>query len=127
MSWFKKFWLTTNKPEPKVSNTDTYIDISISLNKNKQIDFSISLDDKIDNKTMNIIDYSMLCAEFLNTVVSKEMKEDTINILNQQIKTPENSLLINNIVSIIKIINKNKSHTNSSFIKPTEVFTRFNI
>jgi predicted site-specific integrase-resolvase len=119
-----KFW----SKKPEVPKTETYIDLIISLNKNRQIDFSIFLDDKIEKIPINAIDYSVLCGEFFYTVLSDKMKKDSIEILNEQIKNNSNNELVDNIVSVIKIMNNSKSVTGSGseqFIKPSEVFARY--
>lgn len=134
MKFFKNFWGQNEKDDPKVSQElqrqlkskdDTYIDIIISLNKNHQIDFSLFLDDKTENLPMNVVDYSVLCSEFLNTVISSKMKNDALDILNSQIKTEKNETLINNIVSLIKILDKSTHKKSKQFIRPSEVFAKY--
>lgn len=124
MSWLN-FW----KKKPEItsnSQQDTYIDIIISLTRKKQIDFSIYINDSINNVDMNTLDYALLCGEFLNTVIANKMKDDTIEILNKQIKTPSNELLINNIVSLIRILDRSpKKNNNEVFIKPSDVFRKY--
>lgn len=134
MKFFKNFWGQNEKDDPKISQElqrqlkskdDTYIDIIISLNKNHQIDFSLFLDDKTENLPMNMVDYSVLCSEFLNTVISSKMKNDALDILNSQIKTEKNETLINNIVSLIKILDKSTHKKSKQFIRPSEVFAKY--
>lgn len=123
MNFFNQFWKTKT---PKQAKDDTYIDIIISLNKNKQIDFSLFLDDKINYNDMSLIEYSALCGEFLHTIFSSKAKKDTIDILDNQIKNDNNSKLINNIISIIRYMDNPQTNIASNqFIKPSEVFARY--
>lgn len=127
MNFFKKFLgkKETNIPTTHASKEDTYIDIVISLNKNRQIDFSLFLDDKIQNIDMDPIEYSALCGEFLHTILSNKAKNDTIDILDNQIKNETNAKLVNNIISIIRFIDSPKNLGANQFIKPSEVFARY--
>lgn len=129
MSFLNKFWSTNKQTTTQTSTTkikDTYIDIIISLTKDKQIDFSVFIDDKIE-KT-NMLSHSVLYGEFLNLVLTNSLKHDTIDILNKQIKNNDNQELVSNIVSILKTSPKKseKISTNKTFIKPSEVFARYN-
>jgi hypothetical protein len=134
MKFFQKFW-GANDNNPKISEEsqkqpkpkdETYIDIIISLNKNYQIDFSLFLDDKVDSLPMSMVDYSVLCSEFLDSVVSSKMKNDAVDILNSQIKTESNETLINNIVSLLKILDKSSyNKKGKQFIRPSEVFSKY--
>lgn len=128
MNLFNYFWkkkdklINPNKPED-----ETYIDIIISLNKNRQVDFSLFLDDKIQSIDIDPKEYSVLCGEFLDTVLSKKTKKDTVDILNEQIRNENNSQLINNIISIMKIMDIRESNNigDSQFIRPSEVFAKY--
>lgn len=130
MNFLNKFW-KSEKPISLTENTqkikETYIDIIISLTKDKQIDFSVFIDDKID-QNKNILDYSILCSEFLNLVLTNSLKKDTIDILNEQVKNNSNYELINNIISLLRVAPKKiETSSNKTFIKPSEVFAKYNI
>jgi len=114
---------TTNNSSKNIIDKETYIDIVISLSTDKKIDFSVFLDDKIENIPINIIDYSILCAEFFHSVLSNKTKNDTVEVLEKQIRNKDNSLLVDNIVSVIKILDK--QNTKNTFIKPSEVFSKY--
>lgn len=124
---FFNFWKKDQHDTTEKNKNDTYIDIIISLNKNRQIDFSIFLDDKMEKISMGPIDYAVMCGEFFHTVLSRKMKEDSIEILDGQIKNNNNHELINNIVSVISLMDnpKDKSVNSNQFIKPSEVFARY--
>lgn len=117
------------KKKPSSTKDDTYLDVIVSLNKNKQIDFSIFINDNSKEIDMNNLDYALLCGEFLSAILSKQMKNDAISILNDQIKNKNNQDLIDNIVSIIKIIDvpqqKTPPPSQAQFIKPSEVFIKY--
>lgn len=130
MNFLKKLWSKHNpqQQEERPSKKDTYFDIIISLTKDKQIDFSLFLDDKIEDKDMTIFDYSSLCSEFLNAVLSNNLKKDGIDILNRQIKNKENEILIDSIITLMKIVQKKQeTPSHKTFIKPSEVFAKYNI
>lgn len=128
MNLFQKWWGKNKKEEstPNIGNkTETYLDIVISLNKNNQIDFTLFIDDKIEKIPMNIVDYSIICGEFIHSVLSTRMKKDALDVLDKQIKTNHNELLINNIISVVNIMDKPQTKINQPFIKPSEVFAKY--
>ena len=76
---------------------------------------------------MNEKEYSALCGKFINSTISANMQRDVIDILNNQIKNSDNKQLINNIVSLV-ITNATTTslYKQNNFIKPSEVFSKYN-
>jgi hypothetical protein len=126
MSMFS--WLGYNKQEtPKETpRQKTYVDIIISLTDSYEIDLSIFLDDNTHKLPINEKDYSAICSKFINSTVSENMKKDVIDILTNQIKNPDNQQLINNIVSLVITNTTTSSYKQNNFIKPSEVFSKYN-
>lgn len=131
MKFLNKFWEKSRTVENKTQNSQTtdqtYIDILISLNKDQQIDFSLYLKDHIDDIDMDSYEYAVLCGKFLNSIFSNKLKKDAVEILDSQIKNENNTKLVNNIISVLKIINNSESNNKQSkdFIRPTEVFSKY--
>ena len=127
MSMFS--WLGYNKQETPVetSRQKTHVDIIISLTDTYEIDLSIFLDDNTSKLPMNEKEYSALCGKFINSTISANMQRDVIDILNNQIKNSDNKQLINNIVSLV-ITNATTTslYKQTNFIKPSEVFSKYN-
>lgn len=105
---------------------NTYIDIVISLTKNYEIDLTVWIDDKLENKPMSQIDYALLCSEFLNNINSDKTKSQIIEILSNQIKTTTNARFINSIITLMLYADKNKESGDNSFIRPSNVFAKYN-
>ena len=123
MNFLNKLWKKDNNTKQTSAQTpkETYIDLIITLGRDKQIDFSLSLDDKMEKIDMSLLDYSILCSEFLNVVLSDHLKVDSADILTKQIKNSSNQELIDNIVTLINISKKkqDKSATGKKFINKT--------
>jgi hypothetical protein len=126
MSMFS--WLGYNKQETpeETPRQKTYVDIIISLTDSYEIDLSIFLDDNTHKLPINEKDYSAICSKFINSTISANMKKDVIDILNNQIKNPDNQQLINNIVSLVITSATTSSYKQNNFIKPSEVFSKYN-
>lgn len=105
---------------------NTYIDIVISLTKNYEIDLTVWIDDKLENKPMSQVDYALLCSEFLNNINSDKTKSQIIDILSNQIKNSNNSRFINSIITLMLYADKNKEGGDNSFIRPSNVFAKYN-
>lgn len=126
-------WWSSTKTTPDENKSienkreETYVDLIISLNKNYEIDFSIFLDDKIDKLEISESDYGTICSSFMNAVMSSKMKKDAIEILDTQIKNTNNKKLINNIISLIVLGAEKSTSDKETFIKPSEVFAKYNI
>lgn len=120
---FKKNKSESIAQEP-TKESNTYIDIVISLTKNYEIDLTLWIDDKLDNKPMSSIDYALLCSEFLNNINSKHTKAQIIDILSKQVKTSFNDKLISSIISLMNYADNIYLTKENSFIKPSTVFTK---
>lgn len=125
--WNNKKSNPTEDKSTENKREETYLDLIISLNKNYEIDFSIFLDDKVDKLEISESDYSMICSSFMNAVMSSKMKKDAIEILDTQIKNNNNKKLINNIISLITLTTEKTTSNKDLFIKPSEVFAKYNI
>lgn len=126
MSMFS--WFGYNKQEAPVETPrqKTYVDIIISLTDSYEIDLSIFLDDNTHKLPINEKDYSAICSKFINSTISANMKTDVIDILTNQIKNTDNQQLINNIVSLVITNTTTSSYKQNNFIKPSEVFSKYN-
>ena len=122
IKYIKNFFNSKKKTESTVDNS--IIDVIISLNKNKEIDVSVFIDDS--KYTEDIVDYSEKCAEFFYIINSGKLKKQILDILINQIKKDNNQLLIDNIVTFWSLIEKQKTRPKfeKAFIYPSEVFTK---
>lgn len=134
MKFFKKIWPSDKNQDTKEAldiphKKQSYIDIIISLNTDKQIDFSLFVDDKIESLAIDPIDYIKLCSDFLSVVLSENTKTDAIHILDKQIKNNTNKFFIESLIELLQLQqSKNNCVTkNKSFIKPSEVFARYTV
>ena len=125
MNFFKKIFSKTQPQQINKDVPETYVDVLLSLNKNFEVDLSLFIDCNYKKNNIDLIDYVIVCAKFLNFDTNK-MKQQMIEILNNQIKNSENELLINSLVSILK--NENSLDTESEldnfYIKPSQVFIK---
>lgn len=124
IKYLKKLFLF--KKENKSNKDESIIDVIISLNKNKEINVSVFIDDNNKDINYDIIDYSEQCAEFFHILNSGKLKKQISDILINQIKKEDNHLLIDNILTFWSILErqKRKPKFEQAFISPTEVFTK---
>lgn len=134
MKFLQQFWPKKQdiKEQNDLSTTtkkSTYVDIIISLNTDKQIDFSLFVDDQIHSLPIDPIEYIGMCSDFLSVVLSDYTKKDAISILDQQIKNNNNKFFIESVIQLLKSKQKEDKTTSkhTSFIKPSEVFARYTV
>lgn len=128
-SFFNKQKKTTeNKPESNL-NSNTYIDALICLNKNYEIDIKLFFDDNLENKTLSENEYSLVCAEFLNIIMSGKLKNQFLDIIIKQIRTTKNQDLIDRILKFLIVMEEFSSEDNNTdnlpLIKPSQVFSKY--
>jgi hypothetical protein len=127
MNIFSHFFKKESKPQQSESS-NTYLDILISLNKDMQIDLSVFIDCDYKKYNISLIDYIYMCSKIIN-FDSNKIKNQIIEILNDQIKNSDNEELISKLVFVLKtqiqsqesILPKNN---NDFFIKPSQVFMK---
>lgn len=120
--------INKNEKLPNISD-NTYVDIVISLNKNLGIDLTLYIDDKNYKHNFSTIEYAALCGEFFNRLNTGYINQEIAPILNNQIKNEKNSELINIILRVLSFLNTSNTDTinSNTFIKPSQVFSKFNI
>ncbi len=111
------------------TNSDTYIDSIICLNKNYEIDVKLFFDDNLKNKTISENEYALVCAEFLHIIMSGKLKNQLLDIIVNQIKNTKNQDLIDRILKLLIIMEEFTSEEddkdNTPLIKPSQVFSKY--
>lgn len=126
-TYIKNFFTPKSK-----TTTESYLDVIVSLNKNLEIDLSVFLNDDTSNAPMDLIDYSISCAKFIDAISSDRIKSQIVSILDSQIKTKKNTKLIDSIIIILDHLEKEKyeapeDNKKQLFIKPSQVFSRYSV
>lgn len=126
------FNIFRKKPETKTINnqqSDTFVDILISLNKEFEIDLSLFIDCDYNKFGIDESDYALLCSKLINFDHIK-IKNQLIDILISQIKNDKNKHLIDLLVRLVedhvaesKLQKLNNSYDHL-FIKPSQVFAK---
>lgn len=127
-NFFKNLFPTKKKIDNPLSKNDTYIDIIVSLNKDFSINVNLYLDDTTKNKNLSELEYSLVCAEFLNIIMSGKIEKQITDIIVNQIKNSNNEKLIDNILNFLIIMDKKTSlNTNDEtpIIKPSQAFSKY--
>lgn len=127
MNIFNRFFKKESKPQPSQSS-DTYLDILISLNKDMQIDLSVFVDCDYQKHNISLIDYIYMCSKIIN-FDSYKIKNQIIEILNEQIRNSDNEDFISKLVMVLKTQIQTQEYSsnkrdNDSFIKPSQVFIK---
>jgi hypothetical protein len=127
IQYIKKYFTKPEK-KPKVDletgiSNDTFADIKISLNKNFTIGVKVDLQDH-DYDPLTTIEYALSFSDFINKTLSHNTIDTVLSILDQQIKTQNNSSLINKIKACC-FYSKEYYHEDV-FIRPSEVFLHNN-
>ena len=94
MMWNKFKNLFCKDRSLKISDTETFVDIIVSLNKNYEISINVLLDDNTKNKSLSETEYALVCAEFLNIIMSGNIKIQILDIIINQIRTKNNTNFI---------------------------------
>jgi hypothetical protein len=106
-------------------DTNTYVDIVISLTKNLEVNLSLWIDDDINTKPMSYVDYALLCSEFFNNINTQQTKSKIIDILTNQIKTSKNNTFISSIITLMNYADTLNEDKDNYYIKPSSVFTKY--
>jgi len=124
-----------NKSEPQITqkkseltlSSDTFIDTIICLHKNYEIDIKLFFDDKMTNNSLSKNEYALVCAEFLNIIMSGKLKNQLLDIIIKQIRNENNQDLIDRILKFLVAMEEleSKEIDNSPLIKPSEVFAKY--
>lgn len=129
---FNFFNKSKNNIESKPSidlNPDTYIDAIICLNKNYEIDVKLFFDDSLQNKTLSENEYALVCAEFLNIIMSGKLKNQLLDIIINQIRSTKNQDLIDKILKFLIVMEESTTEENDKddlpLIKPSQVFSKY--
>lgn len=128
MIWQKIKNLFGTKNNSASSTEDTFVDVVVSLNKNYEISINLLLDDNIKNKSLSELEYSLVCAEFLNIIMSGNVKSQVLDIIINQIRNENNQNFIDNILGFLLLMDKKKTEKNSNdsaIIKPSQVFSQY--
>jgi hypothetical protein len=98
---------------------ETFADIRISLNKNFTIGIKVDLQDH-SYDPLTTIEYALSFSDFIHRTLSPDAMDMVLSILDQQIKTQNNSSLINKIKTYC--FYGKESFREDVFIRPSEVF-----
>lgn len=119
----------TQKTEDPLIQPDSIMDVIVSLTKNYDIDVKLLFDDKTTNKPLSEIEYALVCAEFLNIIMSGKLQNQLLDIIINQIRNDNNSHLIDKILGFLVLIEKqnkdNEDKDSTPMIKPSQVFSKY--
>lgn len=118
--------ITEKKSEPDL-NSDTFIDAIVCLNKNYEIDIKLFFDDKMTNKSLSENEYALVCAEFLNIIMSGKLKNQLLDIIIKQIRNENNQDLIDRVLKFLIVMEEfsEEDKDNLPLIKPSQVFAKY--
>lgn len=114
----------------ETQHKDSSVDIIISLTKKGEVDLSVFIDTSKEASKKNTFDYAQKCAEFLSVVSSSKLKNQIMSIILDQIRSPDNQILIENIVMFWALLDKEDQDkkekiNNKTYILPSEVFPKY--
>ena len=115
----------SSKDQCKTFSKKSYMDVIFSLNEDFDIDVNVYLNDN-DYNNLSTEYYGLLCAEFLNIIKSGKLNSTIIDILDKQISNNDNKILVQQIFYFLDTMN-NKKHLTTSYIKPSQVFSKYAI
>jgi hypothetical protein len=115
---FNKYSGNKSIVQPKLS----YMDVTFSLNTDLEIDINVYLKDS--DYPLSTQYYGLLCAEFLNIIQSGNLDKTVMNILDKQITNDDNKILIQTIFHFLDMV-QNKQQITASYIKPSQVFSKY--
>ena len=118
-----------SKPKEVLNNDTEYlVSVNIGLTNDYQIDLSIILYDENELAKRNPHEFAQKSAEFLNIVNRGKLKKQILELLIHQISNKENESLVDNIVGYWTLVDQQEKKTKKkNFIKPSEVFARYNL
>lgn len=130
MNYIKKLFGKNEKSvSAEPSELDTFIDVSLHLNKDFSIGINLSLDDNVKNKTLSEVEYALVYAEFLNIIMSGKLQMQLIDIIITQIKNSNNENFINSILGFLVLMEQKtkniEKNEDDPLIKPSQVFSRY--
>lgn len=114
----------------EVSDNDTeyLISVNIGLTNDYQIDLSIILYDENELAKSNPYEFAQKSAEFLNIINRGKLKKQILELLIHQISNKDNESLVDNIIGYWTLVDQQeKKIKKKDFIKPSEVFARYNL
>lgn len=122
----KNLFIPTKQSHIKPPSEDTMVDVIVSLNKKFEISIQLFLDDKLKDKNISQTEYSLVCAEFLNIIMSGKIKSQILDIIMNQIRNNDNKILVDSILGYIALMeDKITIANNNAVIKPTQVFAKY--
>lgn len=122
----KNLFIPTKQSHIKPPSEDTMVDVIVSLNKKFEISIQLFLDDKLKDKNISQTEYSLVCAEFLNIIMSGKIKSQILDIIMNQIRNNDNKILVDSILGYISLMeDKIATTNNNAVIKPTQVFAKY--
>lgn len=122
----KNLFIPNKQTHIKPPSEDTMVDVIVSLNKNFEISIQLFLDDKLKDKKISQTEYSLVCAEFLNIIMSGKIKSQILDIIMNQIRNNDNKILVDSILGYISLMeDKIATTNNNAVIKPTQVFAKY--
>lgn len=128
MIWqkIKNLFIKKQKNNP-IRQDDTFIDIIVSLNQNYEISINVLLDDNYKDRSLSEMESALVYAEFLNIIMSGNVKTQILDIIINQIRNENNQSFIDNILGFLLLIDKKteKINNDSAIIKPSQVFSQY--
>lgn len=128
MIWqkIKNLFIKKQKNNP-IRQDDTFIDIIVSLNQNYEISINVLLDDNYKDRSLPEMESALVYAEFLNIIMSGNVKTQILDIIINQIRNENNQSFIDNILGFLLLIDKKteKINNDSAIIKPSQVFSQY--